>query len=210
MCHRYDRRMTRVRPHTDPLTGVDRVVIDGTNVLHALSRGPDRQPPAALIGRLRAAIPPELRIELVFDGPPDRGLAGARIAHGLTVRYGGRFSADSVIVTLVEEVGIAAGGRPGQASAAADALLVVTDDRELRHAVGRRGARTAGSAWLLRRLERPRLASPAVANRRPPAIAQPPAGAAKDKDADAERTPWKPGRDATRKRGPAKRPPKPR
>jgi hypothetical protein len=204
MCHRYDRRMTRIRPRTDPLTGVSRVVIDGTNVLHALSRGPERQPPAALIGRLRAAIPAEIRIELVFDGPPDRGLFGARIAHGLTVRYGGRHSADTVIVTLVEEVGIVAGGRPGSASAA-DALLVVTDDRDLRHAVGRRGARTAGSAWLLRRLERPRLASPAVANRRPPAIAQPPAGSVGE---ETDRTPWTPGRGATRKRGPAKRPPK--
>lgn len=197
--------MTRVRPHTDPLSGVSRVVVDGTNVLHAISRGPDRQPPAALIGRLRAAIPAEIRIELVFDGPPDRGLAGTRIAHGVSVRYGGRHTADTVIVTLVEEVGIAAGGRPGAASPAADALLVVTDDRDLRHAVGRRGARTAGSAWLLRRLERPRLASPAVANRRPPAIAQPPPGSVSE-EADDPR--WTPGRGATRKRGPSKRPPK--
>ena len=33
-------------------------------------------------------------------------------------------------------------------------LLVVTDDRELRHGARLRGARTAGSAWLLGRLER--------------------------------------------------------
>ena len=201
--------MTRVRPHSDPLTGVSRVIVDGTNVLHALSRGPERQPPAALIGRLRAAIPGEIRIELVFDGPAERGLVGTRIAHGVSVRYGGRFSADTVIVTLVEEVGLAEGGRPGAAAAAADALLVITDDRGLRYAVGRRGARTAGTAWLLRRLERPRLASPTVANRRPPAIAQPPPGSVRDDDA-AERKPWAPGRDATRKRGPAKRPPKSR
>jgi hypothetical protein len=200
--------MTRIRPRTDPLTGVTRVVVDGTNVLHALARGPERQPPAALIGRLRASVPAEIRIELVFDGPPERGLAGTRIAHGVSVRYGGRFPADAVIVTLVEEVGIAAGARPGEPSPATDALLVVTDDRDLRHAVGRRGARTAGSAWLIRRLEHPRLASPSVANRRPPAIGQPPPGAVTDDR--PERTGWKPGRDATRKRGPAKRPPKPR
>src|SRR5262249_23063435 len=153
-----------------------------------------------------------------FDGPPDRGLAGTRIAHGVTVRYGGRHSADTVIVTLVEEVGIAAGARPGHASPAAGALLVVPHDRQLRPPVRRRGAptargggRRAGPAGLRRRLERPRRASPAVANRGPPAIAQPPAGSIEKRDsADAERTPWKPGRDATRKRGPAKRPPKPR
>ena len=34
------------------------------------------------------------------------------------------------------------------------AILVVTDDRDLRHGLQNRGARTAGTAWLLGRLER--------------------------------------------------------
>ena len=80
------------------------------------------------------------------EGPSERGLVRTRIAHGVSVRYGGRFSADTVIVTLVEEVGLAEGGRPGAAAAAADALLVITDDRGLRYAVGRRGARESQSA----------------------------------------------------------------
>ena len=81
-------------PSHDPLTGVTRLLVDGTNLLHALARGatgPDRQPPAALIGRIRAAIPPETKIELVFDGPSERGLKNERIAHGVSVRYGGRY-----------------------------------------------------------------------------------------------------------------------
>ena len=183
--------MTRIA--RDPLTGVSRLLVDATNLLHQLSRGPERLPPAALIGRLRAAIPAEVSIELVFDGPPERGLKGERIAHGVSVRYGGRFSADTILITLVEE---AAGGGPG-----ADGVLVVTDDRALRSAVTIRGARTAGAAWLLGRLARPRLAAPSVGNARPP-IAQPEPGE------DRSSRPWAPGRRATRKTGNPRRAPK--
>jgi hypothetical protein len=160
--------VTRIAPTHDPLTGVTRLVVDATNLLYALTRGPDRQPPAALIGRIRAAIPATTRIELVFDGPPQHGLANSRIAQGLTVRYAGRLSADAVIHSIVE----AAAREMGPA--AIDAILVVTDDRELRGAATRQGARTAGSSWLIRRMDRPRLASPSVGNRRPPHIEQPP------------------------------------
>ena len=189
----YDPAVTRVRPTREPLTGVSRLLIDGTNLLHALSRGPDRLPPAALIGRLRAAIPAETAIELVFDGPAERGLRGERIAHGVSVRYGGRFSADTILVTLVDE------------AENADAILVVTDDRDLRYAIARRGARTAGTLFLMRRLERPRLSAPSVGNARPPRpprIEQRAANetAADDVVGDARRG-WSPGRGATRKRG---------
>jgi len=205
--------VTRVPSH-DPLDGVSRLLVDGTNLLHVLARGasgPDRQPPAALIGRLRAAIPAETKIELVFDGPPERGLKNERIAHGVSVRYGGRYSADTILITLVEEVTMAAGAPPGGGSPAADALLVVTDDRDLRAAVTRRGARTAGAQWLLRRLDRSRLASPSVGNRRPPRMAQPaPGSVSSSKDDSTDRPGWSPGRGATRKKGPGKRPPKTR
>jgi hypothetical protein len=162
--------VTRIAATRDPLAGVSRLIVDATNLLYALTRGPDRQPPAALIGRIRAAIPATAAIELVFDGPPEHGLAGSRIAHGVTVRYGGRLSADTLILSTVERLARDAG------PAATDALLVVSDDREVRGAATRQGARTAGTAWLVRRLERPRLASPSVANRRPPHVAQPPPG----------------------------------
>jgi len=187
----YDPPVTRIRPTREPLTGVGRLLVDGTNLLHAISRGPDRQPPAALIGRLRAAIPAETAIELVFDGPAERGLRGERIAHGVSVRYGGRFSADTIIVTLVEE------------AENADALLVVTDDRDLRFAVGRRGARTAGTLFLIRRLERPRLSAPSVGNARSPRPPRVERGAPNETadDGDGQGPGWSPGRGATRKRG---------
>ena len=118
-------------------------------------------PPAALIGRMRAAIPQAISVELVFDGAPDPGLRGERIASGVGVRYSGRRTADEVIIGLVESAG----------AAFAQGMLIVTDDRELGNAVRGLGARTARTTWLLGRLDRPRLAAPSVGNRRPPSSA---------------------------------------
>ena len=173
----------------DPLANTDRLVVDGTNLLYALSRGPDRQPPAALIGRLRAIIPAPIAIELVFDGPPERGLRGERIASGVRVRYAGGRSADAVILTLVEEAAFASPD-------ATTGLLIVTDDRDLRNRLRVRGARSAGADWLIGRLDRGKLAAPSSGNRTPPRTA----------DADPDDRPgWKPGRGATVKRGPSRR-----
>jgi hypothetical protein len=171
----------------DPLIATDRLLVDGSNLLHALARGGPRLPQAALIGRLRGAIPATIGIELVFDGAPETGMRGERIAAGLIVRHAGRRSADDVLLALVDQAGAAAGPH------AVNGLLVVTDDRDLRSALQAKGARTAGTAWLLGRLERPALAAPSVGNRLPPPPSTP--------DEDPDRQPWKPGRGATTKRG---------
>ncbi len=155
----------------DPLAATDRLIIDGSNLLPALAGGGgDRLPPAALIGRLRAAIPASIGIELVFDGAPEPGLRGERIAAGLIVRHAGRRSADDLILGLVDQARAVA-GMGGVAG-----LLVVTDDRELRASVQAIGARTAGAQWLLGRLDRGRLSAPSVGNRRPPTAATPTSG----------------------------------
>jgi len=131
---------------------VERVYIDGSNLLHALargSRGPGHEPaPAsAVIGRLRAAFPPSVAVDLVFDGPPSGGITG-RLATGLRVSYSGRISADQVI-----DESVAAQFR-ADGPAGTWGILVVTDDRGLREAVGSTGARTAGTAWLAGRIGR--------------------------------------------------------
>jgi hypothetical protein len=175
----------------DPLEHTTRLIVDGTNLLHALRRGADPQPPAALIGRLRAIIPAAIGIELVFDGPAEPGLRGERIASGVRVRYSGARTADSVILSLADEAGMVGGPETTAA------ILAVTDDRDLRNRLRARGARSAGASWLIGRLDRRRLDSPSAGNRRPP-----PAGASKDED---DRPGWKPGRGATKKRGPSRR-----
>jgi hypothetical protein len=138
----------------DPLAATDRLLIDGTNLLHAMSRAADRTPASAVIARLRGVAPGDIAIELIFDGAAERNLRGERIAPGLTVRYSGPRTGDELLLSLVDEVraegGLDATGR----------VLVVSDDRELAFGLRQRGARTAGTAWLIGRLERGKLAAP--------------------------------------------------
>ena len=190
-------------PHADrdPLAATQRLLIDGTNLLYALAKSAGSAgaaPPAALIGRLRGAIPAATTIELVFDGPPERGLRNERIAAGLVVRYSGGRTADEIILTIIDDVRML-DGADGSA-----VLLVVTDDRDLRHGSRLRGARTAGSAWLLGRLGTGRLASPSVGNPRPARggpKSPPPATSSDGDPAETDRPSWKPGRGATTKKG---------
>lgn len=183
----------------DPLEGVDRLLVDGTNLLHALRRGGasgGQRPPggsgpppaAAVVGRLRAAIPAGVGIEIVLDGPPDPGSGNVRVASGVIVRYAGRASADALLVRLVAEAA------PGSIAEASN-LLVVTDDNGLAAELRRRGARTARTAWLIRRLERVTAASPTVARPRRPPVPPP------DDEDGVETRRWAPGRGATTKRG---------
>jgi hypothetical protein len=205
----------------DPLVGTERLIVDGSNLLHAIGRGKGGPAPAAtLIGRLRGVIPGPIRVELIFDGPPDPGLRGERIASGLTVRHSGRYTADSLIDRLVADA-IGTGGTAEAAYAAGSAMLIVTDDIDLGHRVRRRGARTASARWLVGRLERGVLVAPSsgtgrapggprhpAAGRssgagRPPAPGRDVAPGAADPDDDPPR--WNPGRGATKKTGNPKR-----
>lgn len=191
-------------PDRNPLANTYRLLVDGTNLLYGMTRGAGAAPPAALIGRLRAVVPAQVAIELVFDGPPERGLRGERIAAGTSVRYGGPRTADAVILALIEDVRMV-DGPDGTAG-----LLVVTDDRDLRHGARLRGARTAGSAWLLGRLGSGRLSSPSIGNPRPPrSLTSPSIISQSDGDpAESDRVGWQSGRGATTKRGNPRRSPK--
>jgi len=186
--------MTRApRSAASPLDGIEHLVVDGTNLLFRLGRGV-AAPPAAAIGRLRAAVPAAIAIDLVFDGI-GHGVHG-RVAQGMQVRYSGRRPADETIVELAE-----AGARtPGGAPEAAGRVLVVTDDRDLRARLLARGVRTVPLAWLTNRLDMPRLSSPAAGNRRAAIGAGPPDVAGDD---PGDRPGWKAGRGATTKTGPA-------
>jgi hypothetical protein len=187
-------------PDRNPLAATQRLLVDGTNLLYSLSRNGGAAPPAALIGRLRAVVPANVAIELIFDGPPERGLRGERIAAGTSVRYGGPRTADAVILALIDDVRLV-DGPDGTAT-----LLIVTDDRDLRHGARMRGARTARAAWLLGRLGSGRLSSASIGNPRPP---RPIANASgTDDDEGSERVGWQPGRGATTKRGNPRRSPK--
>ena len=178
----------------DPLAGVDRLLVDGTNVLYQLAES-GAAPPAAAIGRIRAAIPGAVRIELVFDGPADQGGTIGRVAQGMTVRYGGRRTADEVLRETVEAAAVTDPASAGR-------IVVVTDDHALRRILGRYGARTLPTSWLLARFERMTLAGPAIGNRRAPRAEGPTDGE------DATVCRWRPGRGATAKLGNPRRAPR--
>jgi hypothetical protein len=187
------------------LEGVERLVVDGTNVLHALQRSPTPIPAAALIGRLRAIVPPRVSVILVLDGSPEHGLVSRRVASGVEVRYAGRFTADEVIARLVEY----------EFAASSAGTLVVTDDIELTGIVRRSGGRTTRNGWLIDRLARQRLWAPSVGRPSAQTPAGVPPGIGRPKpprpDAgpapEAEDSSWSPGRGATRKRGNGRRRP---
>jgi hypothetical protein len=207
------------------LEDIERLVVDGTNVLHVLGRSPEPAPPAALVGRLRAIVPPGVAVIVVLDGSPSHGLVARQVASGVQVRYAGRATADEAIIHLVEH----------EFAESSVGTLVVTDDQGLAGAVRRLGARTVRNGWLVSRLARQRMEAPSVgrpaprvqglgsggqaaATRRPagatPRTPRKPSGpqlppgeaaaAAKDEDEAAR---WEPGRGATHKRGNPKRRP---
>lgn len=192
-------------PPRSPLEGVTRLIVDGTNLLYRLAPRPAGgpavapAPPAAVVGRIRAAIPAAIAIELVFDGM-GAGPKG-RLAAGMYVRWSGRRSGDDIILDLAGVASLGPGGGPGRvvAESVAASSLVVTDDRELRSRLHLNGVRSVPLVWLVGRLDLGVAANPAIGNRRRPL---PPAAA--DPDAEPERR-WQPGRGATTKTGPARR-----
>jgi hypothetical protein len=186
-----------------PLDDTDRLIVDGTNMLRRL--GP-AAPASTIVGRIRAAVPLTIAIELVFDGV-GHGVSG-RLAQAMHVRYSGRRTADEAILELVGDP-----ARPGGPSPLAAArTLVVTDDRALRIALTARGARTAGVVWLLGLMQVPALAIPTGrrsssigAGRPPQLLGTTGTGAGSGKDEADARPGWKPGRGATAKTGTPKR-----
>ena len=176
------------------LEGAGHMVVDGTNVLFALGRSRAPVPAAALIGRLRAVVPPGVAITVVLDGSPEHGLVSRHVASGVEVRYSGRSTADELIAHLLDAPG------PGSA----EGVLVVTDDVELSGAVRRAGGRTVRTGWLIDRLGRQRLSAPAPGR---PSVSPAPGPGSGAEQADEDRPRWAPGRGATRKRGNARRRP---
>lgn len=186
------------RQPADPLVGTTRLVVDGTNLLHALARAGGPLPAVAVTGRLRALVPAGVVVTLVLDGGPAPGGVERRLTSGIEVRYSGRRSADALIADLVAGAG--------------EGVLVVTDDYELGGRVRAAGARSVRTGWLAERLARQRLEAPAAGRPRAPlpgtgtggaGSGNPAHGAADDVDEGARR--WKPGRGATKKTGNPKR-----
>ena len=112
-----------------PFYGTDRLIVDGTNLLFRLGGGGRAAPPAAVDRQAPGGGAQGDSIDLVFDGQ-GHGVFG-RLAEGMFVRYSGRRIGDDVILDLVGDAMMEAGGGP----AAAAEVLVVSNDRELRERI---------------------------------------------------------------------------
>ena len=119
---------------------------------------PGAAPPSAIIGRMRAAIPGRVTIDLVFDGM-GHGVFG-RLAQGMTVRYSGKRSADDVILDLMSEAAMEPGAAGGRARSWSSPTTASCATGSTRRAPGRRPVQ-----WLIGRLDVPMLPSAAPGNR---------------------------------------------
>ena len=207
-----------------PWQGVNELLVDGNNLLHALAGSADPGALRLLLARLQASVPSTVATSIVLDGHPDPGSPSRVQARpGIVVRHAGRVSADRA---LTDELA----ARPVAARAV---VVVVTNDNELQGQVRRLGARAEPVAWLVQRLGSrpldarargtPEPAPPPVARHQqayPPVRRRPtgprpsglpPAGPSASPPEpggeDEQRKPWSPGRGATRKRGNPRRPP---
>lgn len=169
------------------VSSVERLLIDGNNLLHRLSGSADESHQRTLVARLRRVLP-GVRKTVIFDGHrPTHSTLPSADAH-VEVRHAGG-SADDALVALVRALPTAQAVR----------TILVTDDRALTDRVRHAGVATRRLAWLVEQLDP---AGPA--GRRP----APAAGVDEPSQDEDERRPWQPGRGATRKKGNPRRAPR--
>ena len=171
------------------LQGVDRLLIDGNNLLHRTSGGVDAGAQRLLLARLSGAIPPTIETILMLDGHAASGTdRRQRVRRGLEIHHSGSLSADDALLNVIRDAAPGARGR----------VTLVSDDRALYEKARRLGAHTQRLAWLEALLDRPA----GGAGRAPVRVgAGTPPPRPPEERPDEEREPWKPGRGATAKRG---------
>lgn len=124
-----------------PFAGVERLLIDGNNLLHRVSGGVDPGALRGLLARLQNALPPHVQAVLMLDGHSAPSTSRQqKVAANLEIRHSGSISADDALLNLVRE-------RPGWTT-------LVSDDRALRDKARSLGAHTERLAWLEERLTR--------------------------------------------------------
>jgi hypothetical protein len=114
------------------------VVIDGNNLMHAISPSGGRD--SVRRQALEKVRSEGVTITVVFDGPPPQGSPTVEHLGRVTVRYSGKRSADDEIVDLIPD-----GKRAAE-------WVVVTNDRGLGRRVKERGGTVRSLAdWRRRR-----------------------------------------------------------
>lgn len=124
---------------------MERLIVDGMNVLGSRPDGWWRDRPAAMAALTRRldalAAAAGIELTVVFDGRPHRRVEAAAETVEVGFAPGGPDAADREIVARLR-----ADGDPGS-------IVVATSDRRLRSSVKAAGATSIGAGELLRRLE---------------------------------------------------------
>jgi predicted RNA-binding protein with PIN domain len=124
---------------------MERLIVDGMNVLGSRPDGWWRDRPAAMAGLARRldalAVGEDVDLEVVFDGRPHRRVEAAAETIAVGFAPGGPDAADREIVARLRS-----DPDPGS-------IVVVTSDRRLRNSVKAAGASSIPAGDLLRRLE---------------------------------------------------------
>jgi rRNA-processing protein FCF1 len=176
-----------------PLEGVDRLLIDGNNLLHRVSGNVDPGSIRLLLARLSGVLPTTLPTVVMLDGHAASGTdRRQRIRRGLEIHHAGSLTADEALLNIVRDA--SPRNRAG--------VFLVTDDRALTDKARHLGARTKRLDWLEQILAMPPAHGTGGSTIGRKGVSAPPSST------DEEKVPWQPGRGATRKRGNPKKQPK--
>jgi hypothetical protein len=178
-----------------PFDGIDRLLVDGNNLLHRVSGSVDPGAVRLLLARLSGAVPATLPTIVMLDGHAASGTdRHQRIRRGLEIHHAGSISADDALLNLVKDIS------PRDRAI----VTLVTDDRALMDKARHLGAHTQRLDWLQQILDgKPAGANVSIGRK---GIRQPkPSPQASATEDDTEKAPWKPGRGATKKHGNPKR-----
>ena len=173
-------------PHA--FDAIEILLIDGNNVLHRLAGAADPAALRTLLPRLRATIPETVATVFMLDGRAETGGYGReRVRQGFEIRHSGSISGDDALLRLIRDA------PPEQRHA----MTLVSDDIALSNRARMLGARTKRLAWLEPLIGAPRARKVSIGAGR-----QAGQSAIQERGPDDdERTPWQPGRGATRKIG---------
>ena len=173
------------------LDGIDRLLIDGNNLLHRVAGSADAGALRLLLARLNAALPASVPTVVMLDGHAAPGTdRRQRIRRGLEVHHAGSISADDALIYLIRDMVPRDRG----------SVTLVSDDRALVDRARHLGVRTQRLQWLEALLTRPPAQKSGV-----DIGARKPGAARREIEGEQEREAWQPGRGATRKKGNAHR-----
>src|SRR5687767_1293637 len=120
---------------TGPFASIERLLIDGNNLLHRVSGGAGDVALRGLLARLSGTVPSNVSVIVMLDGHSAPGTGRSqRITPNIEIRHAGSITADDALLALVRD-------RTGWTT-------LVSDDRALRDKARHLGAHTERLDWL--------------------------------------------------------------